>query len=537
MTAYDVIIVGGGPVGLGLAIDLGQLGVRILVLERNRAPSPIPKGQNLTQRTLEHFHFWSIEDELRAAQPIPATYGVGGITAYRSLLGGIYYDWLQRDLVGEYYYTANGRLPQYETERVLRERISALPSVTLMTGACVTTIRQNAECVEVGVLIGDEQTAVSFSASYAVGCDGSHSVVRNQCGITQTQDDHNKLMALVLFSSSELNERLGVFPGKSYFNVLHPALEGYWQFFGRVNLEGSFFFHAPVDAAARNPNFDFTTMLQQAIGAPCALEVRHASFWDLRFSIADSYRKGRVFIAGDAAHSHPPYGGYGINTGFEDARNLGWKLAARLSGWGSEHLLDSYDLERRPVFESTSRDFIAAAIERDRDFLASFSPERDAVEFQRIWQERASGSRSEVDCFEPNYEGSPVIACVGDAPPSARGSHSHKARAGHHLSPGWLQADRNIYAELGSHFTLLTVDPAEASGWTAAAHSLGVPLKTVVGHIEAYQAEHILIRPDQFVAWSGNGRCSPMATLVHAIGAVDQSPERSSIQSGEGIVA
>lgn len=537
MTAYDVIIVGGGPVGLGLAIDLGQLGVRILVLERNLIPSPIPKGQNLTQRTLEHFHFWSIEDELRAAQPIPASYGVGGITAYRSLLGGIHYDWLQRDLVGEYYYTANGRLPQYETERVLRERISALPSVTLMTSARVTAIRQDAESVEVDAIVGDAQAAVSFSASYAVGCDGSHSVVRNQCGITQTQDDRNKLMALVLFSSSELSERLGAFPGKSYFNVLNPALEGYWQFFGRVNLEGSFFFHAPVAVDARNPDFDFTAMLQQAIGAPCALEVHHASCWGLRFSIADRYRKGRVFIAGDAAHSHPPYGGYGINTGFEDARNLGWKLAARLAGWGTDDLLDSYDLERRPVFESTSRDFIAASIERDREFLASFSPERDAAEFQRVWQERAHASRGEVDRFEPNYEGSPVIASAGDGPPSARGSHSHEARAGHHLSPGWLQADRNIYAELGPHFTLLTVDPAEASGWTAAAHSLGVPLKTVVGHIEAYQAEHILIRPDQFVAWSGKGQCTPMATLKRAIGALDRNVERSPIQIDEGIIA
>ena len=100
-------------------------------------------------------------------------------------------------------------------------------------------------------------------------------------------------------------------------------------------------------------NFDFQAFLETAVGASIDLEFDYVGFWELRLSLADDYGKGRVFIAGDAAHSHPPYGGYGVNTGFEDARNLSWKLAACLQGWGDDRLLDSYGAERHPVFAST----------------------------------------------------------------------------------------------------------------------------------------------------------------------------------------
>src|SRR5204862_5266447 len=115
------------------------------------------------------------------------------------------------------------------------------------------------------------------------------------------------------------------------------------------------------------------------------VEFEHIGFWDLRFMLADSYRQGRIFVAGDAAHSHPPYGGYGVNSGLEDARNLGWKLAASLQGWGGERLLDSYDAERRPVFASTIRDFIAKSIEDDHQFLDAYDPQRDRTAFQQAW--------------------------------------------------------------------------------------------------------------------------------------------------------
>ena len=101
--------------------------------------------------------------------------------------------------------------------------------------------------------------------------------------------------------------------------------------------------------------------------------------------MADSYQVGRVFIAGDAAHSHPPYGGFGLNNGLEDATNLGWKLAGVLQGWGGEALLTSYSDERRPIFRQTADDFIAARIEEEAGFLANYSPERDRAAFEGAW--------------------------------------------------------------------------------------------------------------------------------------------------------
>jgi 2-polyprenyl-6-methoxyphenol hydroxylase-like FAD-dependent oxidoreductase len=512
----DVVIVGGGPVGLGLAIELGQRGIRCILTERYAQTQPIPRGQNLTQRTLEHFHFWGAEKELRAARTIPPEYGIGGLTAYGTLLGHYHYDWLQRELVKPYYFTANERLPQYETERVLRQRLAMLPNVQTLFGWDAQTITQDAHGTTVTLTERSTQQTQVVHAAYAVGCDGSRSKTREQAGITQTLSDHDRLMVLLVFESQELHELLARYPGKSFYNVLHPELKGYWKFFGRVDLGNTWFFHAPVPLGTTADNFDFKAMLHEAVGAEFALELQRVGFWDLRFALADSYRAGRVFVAGDAAHSHPPYGGYGVNSGLEDARNLGWKLAAVLQGWGGDPLLDSYDAERRPVFASTIQDFIAKSIETDGDFLAHFDPEHDKAAFEAAWQARSQGAVGEVHAFEPNYEGSPVVWPSEHAKSSllvcsAKGSHQFKARAGHHLAPAALSSGKNIYDALGTGYTLLTIGTSSAEGqlWVDTAAALNLPLTVVQeatgSEADRYEATLVLVRPDQFVAWAGHG--------------------------------
>jgi hypothetical protein len=271
---------------------------------------------------------------------------------------------------------------------------------------------------------------------------------------------------------------------------------------------------------------DFTAYLHRAVGAEFDVAFEHIGFWDLRIAVADGYRAGRLFIAGDAAHSHPPYGGYGVNSGLEDAVNLGWKLAAALQGWGGPRLLDSYSEERQPVFASTARDFIGASIRADRDFLAAFDPARDRAAFEAEWEARRNGARAEVGAFEPHYEGSPIVFGPPSGRSSAVGAHRFEARPGHHLAPLPLHPGRNAFEALGPGFTLISFAPegAAAAEFARAAEALGVPLDVApasdAGSRARYGAELILVRPDQFVAWASNGHAAePRQILARAVGA------------------
>ncbi len=304
--SFDVVINGGGPVGLGLAIELGQRGIRVCVVERYPEPQPIPKGQNLTQRTSEHFRAWGCEDELHSAHPIPKGGGIGGMTAYGTLLSDHTYDWLNRSNVKDYYFAPNARLPQYATERVLRARAAEIPEITVLYGWSGDALELTDSGVRLTIAERNGDGRQVIEADYVVGCDGSRSFVREHAGISETLSDHNRMMALLVFRSEELHELLTRYPGKAFYNVLHPDYEGYWLFFGRVDHGLSWFFHAPVPYGTTAENFDFRCLLHKAVGQEFALEFDHIGHWDLRVSLADSYRAGRAFIAGDAAHSHPP---------------------------------------------------------------------------------------------------------------------------------------------------------------------------------------------------------------------------------------
>ena len=483
---YDVLISGGGPVGLGLAIELGQRGIRVAVVERNQTPPRIPKGQNLTQRTMEHMQAWGVEDQIRAAKTIPKGYGLGGLTAYGSLLSGYHYDWFKRQAVDQYYSAGNERLPQYKTEAVLRARVADLPSVRTFYGWKTTAVDQTAGGVTLEATQGGD--SLCLSASFLVGCDGAHSLVRRSAGISETRDDHDRLMALIVFSSPEFFRLVEPFRDKQFYNVLHPDQDGYWMFFGMVEWQRSFFFHAPVPADINRETFDFKAFLHKAVGREFALDLDYVGYWDLRISSADTYRKGRIFIAGDAAHSHPPYGGYGINTGFEDARNLGWKLAAVLQGWGDAPLLDSYEDERRPVFLSTARDFIGRFIEDDRTFVRAYNPDTNRPAFEAAWHARAQGgSTAGIASFAPHYEGSPCVSGSPGGEPSARGDHTMTARAGHHLPPLTLSNGDRITDHIGPGFVHFAASAQPSTDRCPIPLALGGP-------------EHLIVRPDGFVA-------------------------------------
>lgn len=503
----SVAVVGGGPVGLGLAITLGRAGIPCVLLERSRELSSIPKGQNLTARSLEHFYFWGCADGLRAACLLPRDFPIGGITAYESLASQYWYAPAGREAVSAFYFQRHERLPQYLTEAVLRSRLRAVDNAVALFGWSATRVSQHDEGVRV-TAFADSGAEQVIEADYVVGCDGARSAVREQAGIGSSGADFDQRMVLAVFRSTDLQAGLERFPARTTYRVLHPELEGYWRFFGRVDVADTWFFHAPVPRDATTENLDARVLIERAAGFPIACDFQHLGFWDLRVNIADTYRDGRVFIAGDAAHSHPPYGAHGLNTGLEDVVNLGWKLAAVLQGWGGSRLLDSYSQERRPIFVETGQ-AITDGIETDRAFLARYSPHRDRDEFEHAWGGMTSGEIAPAS-YEPHYEGSPVVWGPADSTCGVHGHHTVRARAGHHLAPANLSSGSNVFEQLGRGFTLvaLTADQQPVAAFRAAARLIGLPLRVVTDTLDdaraAYGCRYILIRPDQFVAWTGN---------------------------------
>ncbi len=508
---------------MGLAIDLGQRGIPTCVIERHPDPQPIPKGQNLTQRSVDHARAWGCDDALLAAHPLPKGAGIGGMTAYGTLLSDYTYDWLNRGNAKDYYLSPNARLPQYVTERVLRDRAAALPAIDIRYGWTGTKVTQSDDNATLEITHGSDVDRVT--ARYIVGCDGSASAVRETAEIAETRQDHNRRMALIVFQSSHLHDLLERHPGKAFYNVLHPDYDGYWLFFGRVDHGHSWFFHAPVPIDTTQDSLDFPALLHRAVGQQFDLDIDYIGFWDLRVATAATYRKKRVFVAGDAAHSHPPYGGYGINTGFEDARNLGWKLGADIQGWGGSELLDSYDAERRPVFASTAQDFIERFIEDDREFLRAYAPSKDRDAFEDAWYKRNLDA-AEVLAFEPNFEGSPVVP-GSTGTPSAQGEHSFRARIGHVLSPPGADG-KEVGTLCDEGFAIFAQNTDDAAPFVAAATQLGVPLRLRQARPEwcdIWGHRIILVRPDGYVVFAGDAANDAEATLATAIGHAAKGPQ------------
>jgi 4-hydroxyisophthalate hydroxylase len=283
-TRTQIAIIGGGPVGLGLAVELGLRGIACVLLERRTGRSSLPKGQALTQRTMEHMYRWGLAEEIRTARAIPPDYPTGMAVAYETLMSEFWAAPPARELVQDYYFQPHDRLPQYATEEVLHTRMGALPTVTSLFGAKATAIAQADDGVRVTFeLDGTEHV---LEADYVVGCDGARSPVREQADIERHGTNWDELVVLVVFRSKELHEALERYPEMSTYRVMHPDLHGYWMFFGRVDVGEQFFFHAPVPKGTDPDDFDPTALLHRAAGFAFGFEVDHLGFWDQRVQVA-----------------------------------------------------------------------------------------------------------------------------------------------------------------------------------------------------------------------------------------------------------
>ena len=274
MERKQVIIVGGGPVGVALAVQLGMRGIGCALVESRTELGRIPKGQNLTHRTLEHFYFMGIVDELRAARFMPPGFAIGEITSYG-------------DLNGRVLVRAGG--PRAGPRLLLPEErpAAAVPDGKGAAGQDGDPAERR-EPLRLDRHQGRAGRAAAraspspgtararcWRAIIVVGCDGGHSIVREQIGIPRSGHDFDQLMVLIVFRSRELHDELGKrFPPKSTYRAMHPDLKGYWKFFGRIDVGEGFFFHAPVPKDTTRDNFDFQGLLHEATGFPFDGRVR-----------------------------------------------------------------------------------------------------------------------------------------------------------------------------------------------------------------------------------------------------------------------
>ena len=500
---------GGGPVGLGLAIDLSKRGVKVALVEKRKKINTVPKGQNLTQRTGEHFRFWGVAKTIQENVHIPKEYGVSGMTTYGSLLGEYNFEWFKRKNVNEFYFADNLRIPQYETEKALKKKLGTYDCAELYWHCKAVGITDKGNKVELEVIdqYGERTT---LTGKFLVGCDGTNSTVRKLVNIPQAVVDHNKRMVLIVFDSLELDRLSEKISGKSFFHVVRPDLDGYWKFFGRVNLNGRWFYHSPIPADAKKGSFDVAGELYDAVGKKFKFKLDYQGFWDFKYAWADTYQKGRVFLAGDAAHGHPPYGGYGINTGLEDARNLGWKLAAYLQGWGSEKLLHSYTAERREIFISTLNTFIDRLITDDKEFIKKYNPVWNRLDFEQGWDQFADVANADVGLYCPCYAGSKLIPETENSNISADGKHRYEAYSGEHLSPATLSNGKCVISELGDNFTVIFVgvDNEVVKAVKKTILSTSVPVKFVITDknesTSKWNASILIVRPDHYLAFASN---------------------------------
>ena len=541
--AVDVLIVGGGPFGLMLANELGRRGVTAVVVDAKRSTGLNPQANATQARTMEHFRRLGFADEVRSLG-LPADFptDIAYFTRYahhelarfrlpsareaRESVSKLSGSWSAAELPH--------RVSQKFVERVLRRHAEALPSVTLRYGWRLTGFVDagNEVRAEVARVDGDEIRLIT--ARYLVGGDGARSFVRRQLGIRWTGETGvirdfvgGRMYALYLSAP------------RFYEVVPHPPA---WMnvafnrdrraFMAAVDGKGEFAFHTQLrrgEHERRLTEGNALAMFRAAVGADIEAKVLSCDTWTAGHAlVAESFRRGRVFLGGDAAHLFTPTGGLGYNTAVEDAVNLGWKLAGAVTGVAGPPLLDSYEHERKPAAVRNTGYARAFA-----DSLGNYTPkeglESEGPEGERLRREAgaylARHGRAEFDIpgitFGTRYDGSPIVVADGsDPPPDEANTYVPTATPGGRAPHMWLAEGRSLFDALGFGWTLLRLgsQPPAVERLVRAAALRGLDLAVVAvpsaDARELYEAPLALIRPDQVVAWRGFDDADAEAVLT-----------------------
>jgi 2-polyprenyl-6-methoxyphenol hydroxylase-like FAD-dependent oxidoreductase len=515
----QVLVVGAGPVGLALAIELGLRGIAVIVVERRSRTGAQPRAKTTNVRTMQHMRRWGLAKTLRAAAPLPYDYPtdvVFSTTLFGRTLATIENAFAGAKRRDPRFPEPAQWVPQYTVEKVLHERIARLPSVQLLAGTALEEASQSPAGVTATVRDLQTDARRAIRAQYLIGADGARSRVREIIGAKMQGEHAFALNYNLILRIPELDRTPPARRAIMYWlinpkspGVLSPLDgNGEWAFITRL---------AP--GVTEISDDEVIRRVHAAIGRPMAVEIVARDYWAAHRLIADRYRECRMFLAGDACHLHPPFGGYGMNLGIADGVDLGWKLAAVLQGWGGEGLLDSYEDERRPVHLRT----IDEAIENYRTLsgeLLKDDLDADTVEGERaraaVAKEIIATKTREFDTLGvvlgSRYTGSSIIAGDGSAPPAEHFSNFQPSAHPGCLAPhAWLDDGSSLYDHFGLGYTLLLLNDyvvALAQEVEDAAAAAGIPFTLLdlrgTGLDKLYAAPLALVRPDQFVAWRGS---------------------------------
>lgn len=504
-----VAIIGGGPVGLALAEELTFHGVAVVVIEpRVTVEHSRPRAKTTSVRTMEHFRRWGIADRLRAIAPLSAEWSQR-VTFVQTVTGRevTHVD----DCLG--LTAAPGLTPERAqqvtqplVEQTLRDHLAGKDGVEMLLGWRAVEVSGGSDRATV-VIENDDRDRRMITARWVVGADGPRSLVRDAMGARYEGSIGGRPNVNITFRSDQLAGLIPHPPSIHYW-VLNPESPGV---IGPLDRNGTWWAistgTAQVDDTAHAER-----LVRSLIGADVDVEILATDPWQARLLLADRYRNGHLFIVGDAAHQNPPWGGHGFNTGIGDAVNLGWKLAAVLAGWAPDDLLDSYDVERRPIEEQTialaSSNMAALSVDLSNPVLMTTGAEFEAAreelgpEIQRM--------------KSPEFHSSGLVLGYGYGPTSrdqapTPAEYLPTIAAGNRL-PHRLIDSRPIHDVLGQWFTVIGAADAVAPLLTAAS-ARGIPLT----HVETAGPEVILVRPDQHIAWVGTDAAEADDVLDAAI--------------------
>jgi 2-polyprenyl-6-methoxyphenol hydroxylase-like FAD-dependent oxidoreductase len=537
----QVLVVGAGPVGLTLAIDLARRGVQVTIVERRyRGEPPSVKCNHVAARSMEIFRRLGVAAALRNAG-LPPDYP--NDISYRTSTTGTELSRIHIPGRAERYTDKSGpdgwwptpepphRINQIYLEPILFHYAETLPGLRILNRAEVIAAEQSDGGVTAQVRDLETAQTRSFSCRYLVGCDGGRSNIRRAIGATLEGDAVVQRVQSTLIRAPGLLGLTREKPAWGTFST-NPRRSGNVYAIDGRELWLIHNYLRPDETDFESVGRDRCIRDILGVGPDFRYEIVSKEDWIGRRLVADRFRDRRMFICGDAAHIWVPMAGYGMNAGVADAANLAWLLAGVLDGWAAPAILDAHEAERWPITQQVSRFAMDHAIALSKQRAAvppdieAPGPEGDAVR-ARFGRALYDLNVAQYCCGGLNfgyfYDRSPIIAYDGESPPPyTMDGFTRSTVPGCRTPHLWLADGRSLYDALGAGYTLLRFDRAvDVAGLVAVAAVRHVPLSVL--DVEAgdgaapYTHRLVLSRPDQHVAWRGDRLPPQPESLVELI--------------------